>query len=48
MIHTLCKTYGISKAEAGKHKESDFWEALAFDNLQAEKDEYIAKLPKTS
>jgi hypothetical protein len=46
MIHTLCKAYGISKKEGGKHTETDFWELTAFENLQSAKEEYILEQSK--
>lgn len=41
MIHMLSKTYGISRYEAGQHREVDFWEMLAFENLDKAKEEYL-------
>ncbi|RPI19017.1 MAG: hypothetical protein EHM58_03115 [Ignavibacteriae bacterium] len=43
MIHFICKAQGISKHAAGKYKETDFWELLAFENLDNLKQEYLMK-----
>lgn len=43
MIHVICKTYGVSRYAGGRHKETDFWELLAFENLDSVKQEYIMK-----
>lgn len=41
MIHQLAKTYGLTKPAAAKHTEFDFWEMLAYDNLDNKKEEYL-------
>lgn len=43
MIHTLAKKYGITKQDAASHTEYDFWEMLAYENLDSKKDGYIMK-----
>lgn len=43
MIHRISKTYGISKSQAGRHTEYDFWEMLAYENLDGKKEEYLMK-----
>jgi hypothetical protein len=43
MMHSISKTYGVTKPEAGKHKEIDFWELMAFENLESLKLEYLMK-----
>jgi hypothetical protein len=43
MIHSYSKTYGISKQEAGSYTEYDFWEMLAYENLDNKKEEYLLK-----
>lgn len=43
MIHSYSKTYGITKLEAGSHTEYDFWEMLAYENLDSKKEEYLMK-----
>lgn len=43
MIHTLAKQYGITKSEAKKYSEIDFWEMLGFENLDTAKEEYLMK-----
>jgi hypothetical protein len=43
MTYVICKTYGVSRYEGGRHNESDFWELLAFENLDNMKQEYIIK-----
>ena len=43
MIHTLCKTYGIPKSEAAAHTELDFWEMIAFENLDRAKHEWLLR-----
>lgn len=43
MIHSYSKTYRISKHEAGRHTEYDYWEMLAFENLDIKKEEYLMK-----
>ncbi len=43
MIHTIAKTYGITKTEACRHTEYDFWEMMAFENLDSKKEEFLIK-----
>lgn len=43
MIYRIAKNYGITKPEAGKHTEYDFWEMLAYENLDGKKEEYLMK-----
>lgn len=43
MIHTLAKKYGITRHDAEKYREIDFWEMLGFENLESAKEEYLMK-----
>lgn len=43
MIHTLAKRYSIAKKDASLHREYDFWEMLAYENLDNKKEEYLIK-----
>jgi hypothetical protein len=43
MIHTIAKTYSIAKSKASKFTEFDFWEMLAYENLESKKEEYLMK-----
>jgi hypothetical protein len=43
MIHSLAKKYGITKRDAASHNEYDFWEMLAFENMDNKRDEYLMK-----
>ena len=43
MIYRIMKNYGITKPEASKHTEYDFWEMLAYENLDGKKEEYLMK-----
>jgi len=41
MIHMIAKTYCITKRQAAGYTEYDFWEMLGFENIEAEKNEFL-------
>lgn len=43
MIHRMAKTYSLNIQSASEFKEKDFYEMLAFENMESLKEEYLLK-----